>query len=354
MKNLLVLLSFITVSLFSYSQYSVFTVFSDEGELFTVYVDGKKINDKPESRVSDIEYRNEMSNIKVILKDDKSTTIKKNIMLKDVDDNYQKFVFVIKSKKGKYKLKVNSFSAFVPTEEEVVEENVVYEETYTPDVESSNNTESVNLNVNIQADEPVPITTQGANISMNVSAPSRNTSTSETASFSMNINAGEGNDGSNANFSMTVSGNDENATINMSSNAGVSTTTTSSSSSSYSSGTSVHADEQIETNNNYSSSTGCSYPVSGSEFTEIKESINSNSFEDTKLSVAKENAENKCFSSQQVHDIMKLFSFEKNRLSFAKYAYNYVYDKDNYYKTYKAFDFESSINELKESINQNL
>ena len=45
---------------------------------------------------------------------------------------------------------------------------------------------------------------------------------------------------------------------------------------------------------------------------------------------------------------MKLFSHESTRLEFAVFAYDYAYDKDNYYKVYKAFEFEMSIDELKE------
>jgi hypothetical protein len=49
---------------------------------------------------------------------------------------------------------------------------------------------------------------------------------------------------------------------------------------------------------------------------------------------------------------MKLFSFEATKLEFAKYAYNKVSDKENYYLVNDAFQFESSIEELNENIKE--
>jgi hypothetical protein len=43
---------------------------------------------------------------------------------------------------------------------------------------------------------------------------------------------------------------------------------------------------------------------------------------------------------------MLLFDFESTRLTFAKFAYKYTFDKGNYYKVNDAFQFESSIEEL--------
>ena len=47
-----------------------------------------------------------------------------------------------------------------------------------------------------------------------------------------------------------------------------------------------------------------------------------------------------------------LFSFEDSKLDFAKYCYGYTYDLGNYYMVNDAFDFESTIEELNNYINQ--
>jgi len=90
--------------------------------------------------------------------------------------------------------------------------------------------------------------------------------------------------------------------------------------------------------------------VTDAEFESIKKSISSKSFEDSKLTTAKQISDSRCLKSSQVRDIMKLFSFESTRLEFAKYAYKKVADKENYYLVNDAFQFETSIEELNESI----
>jgi hypothetical protein len=81
-------------------------------------------------------------------------------------------------------------------------------------------------------------------------------------------------------------------------------------------------------------------------FESARGSIQSKSFEDSKLTLAKQIAKNNCLSAAQVRSIMELFSFEDNKLDFAKYAYGYCYEPNNYFQVNDAFDFEMSIEEL--------
>jgi hypothetical protein len=81
-------------------------------------------------------------------------------------------------------------------------------------------------------------------------------------------------------------------------------------------------------------------------FESARSSIQSKSFEDSKLTLAKQIAKNNCLSAAQVKSIMQLFSFEETRLDFAKYAYGFCYEPNNYYQVNDAFDFETSIEDL--------
>ena len=90
----------------------------------------------------------------------------------------------------------------------------------------------------------------------------------------------------------------------------------------------------------------CNYPMDNADFQSSLESINSKSFEDTKLQIAKQVAKSNCLKSDQVKLILQAFTFEDSRLDFAKYAYQFTFDKGNYYKVNDAFQFESSIDEL--------
>jgi hypothetical protein len=69
------------------------------------------------------------------------------------------------------------------------------------------------------------------------------------------------------------------------------------------------------------------------------------------MNVAKTFLKNKCVSVSQIKDIMALFSFEGDKLEFAKAAYDRCSDKENYYQVSDAFSFSSSNDELTDFIN---
>ncbi|MFL5752619.1 MAG: DUF4476 domain-containing protein [Bacteroidia bacterium] len=94
----------------------------------------------------------------------------------------------------------------------------------------------------------------------------------------------------------------------------------------------------------------CTGPMPDQDFTDAKRSISDKSFEDTKLTLAKQIAESNCLSAEQVKEIMGLFSFEQSKLELAKYCYRNCYDKKNYYKINDAFTFEASTTELNEYV----
>ena len=96
----------------------------------------------------------------------------------------------------------------------------------------------------------------------------------------------------------------------------------------------------------YNGPIGCAMPMRQNDFAAAKKSISSKSFEESKLTIAKQVFNNNCLTSAQVKEIMLLFSFEESRLDFAKYAYGYTYDPGNYFKVNDAFTFESSIDDL--------
>jgi hypothetical protein len=102
----------------------------------------------------------------------------------------------------------------------------------------------------------------------------------------------------------------------------------------------------------YTGEVGCPYPMSDSDFQDLKKTISSKSLEDSKLSIAKQVTSANCLFSSEVKEIMHLFSFEATRLEFAKFAYRYTFDVGNYYKVNEAFQFESSISELNKYIEE--
>jgi hypothetical protein len=162
--------------------------------------------------------------------------------------------------------------------------------------------------------------------------------------------------------SVGISVNDNNAPVNINMNvSGVSSSsssTTTSTTSTIITSTAAPAPAPVPVEKppvyempGYRGPIGCPWPMSPEEFSQVKNSIDSKSFEDSKLIIAKQVIDANCLLCSQVKEIMLLFSFEDTRLELAKYAYGYTYDIGNYYRLNDAFTFESSIEELNEYIN---
>jgi hypothetical protein len=90
--------------------------------------------------------------------------------------------------------------------------------------------------------------------------------------------------------------------------------------------------------------------MTDNQFNELKNSVSSKPFEETKLSVAKEAIAANGTKTSQVIELMELMSFEGSKLTLAKYAYSYTVDKNEYYLVNDAFTFSSSIDDLSQYI----
>lgn len=100
----------------------------------------------------------------------------------------------------------------------------------------------------------------------------------------------------------------------------------------------------------YNGPFGCDWPTDDAGFTQMKKSISGKTFDDAKMTVAKQATRNKCLTASQVKEVMAIFTFEEDKLEYAKFAYDYTYDQGNYYMVNDVFDFEFTIDELNEYI----
>jgi len=94
--------------------------------------------------------------------------------------------------------------------------------------------------------------------------------------------------------------------------------------------------------------------MSNSSFQQFKQVICNESFDNTKLAVAKQGISANYLTAAQAREIVKLLTFESTRLELAKYAYQYTTDKKNYFLLNDAFTFSSSRQELARYIQANL
>ena len=87
-------------------------------------------------------------------------------------------------------------------------------------------------------------------------------------------------------------------------------------------------------------------------FQQFKAVLAREQYEESRLSMAKQAMASNTFSSAQVQELVRLFSFEKNKLDLAKYAYTYTVDKNNYYLVSDALDYSTSKAELARYLQQ--
>lgn len=323
-------LIFTTVFLFSvlaiFGQKSNLVVFSENGEKFTLSLNGAEQNTEPSKYIKLTDLAPGYYKLNIIFNDVTIGEINKGISL----NSGMETTTMIKQKSGNvYTLRYQGENS-IPSQNQSIRNNQAYSEqtvqgTSEPVVSTSTIvTESTTITTSSTGHgQPVG---ENINMSMNVG--------DESASLSINVNA---------NVSEGSSG-----TVVSTYSSTTTTSSTTSSSSDWQSGESSYS----ETNQlpGYNGKTGCNYPMTDGDFNEAKQSIASKTFEDSKLLIAKQITKANCLLASQVKQIMKLFEYEDSKLDFAKYAYKYTYDQNNYYKVNGAFEYELTIEELDEYI----
>ena len=96
----------------------------------------------------------------------------------------------------------------------------------------------------------------------------------------------------------------------------------------------------------YNGEIGCEVPVNSSRFASMLATIKKQDFASSKKRVAKQIISSNCILTDNLVQILNLFDFESSKLEIAKFAFDYTYDIENYYKVNNVFDFESSKEKL--------
>ena len=92
--------------------------------------------------------------------------------------------------------------------------------------------------------------------------------------------------------------------------------------------------------------------MNNAEFNEAKNAIANNHFDSSRMLMAKQIVAANPMSAIQIAQIMELFAFDSSKLEFAKYAFAYCVDTQNYYKAVNVLSFSSSKDELNRYIMQ--
>lgn len=318
MKKLFLILIVLGFVKTSSAQLSNLIVFSEGGERFSVVLNGILQNATPETNINITALNAPNYTVKVLFEDKAIGELQKQIFL---NQGFETTYAIKKDNKGAYVIRWRSEVPLAQAPPRSPQQATIVYTTVAPVPVPTSVTYSTTTTTTNQNGNP-----ENVNVGFNIGGVGMN----------FNVNVNDGNMNNNAQTTTTYS-----------------TTTTTSTSGA---GTTVYVDQtpqpvQVVYLPGYSGAVGCPIPMSPQAFASAKQSIASKTFEDSKLTLAKQIMNTNCLLSSQVKEIMLLFTFEDTRLQLAKYAYGYTYDIGNYYQLNDAFTFESSIDELNAYIN---
>lgn len=278
------------------SQIAEAVVFSEFGEKFTAYLNGEVQNDEPTNNVRLTNLTSEFYQLRVDFEDPTLADFSSNNFA--VKPGMQCTYMIKLNRKGKYVCRYQSESPLSMTAAKEPEQKVIVPVTSEPPAPQTTQEQVV-----MTTQTETVVTPNSEQISMDVKVPGID------VSFKVNTNE-------------TVVTEE------------IHTITTSSSSASQ-----TVAKEVVEDD-------GCPNKLNSLELEQLEQSIESKSFADTKMTIAKQALKDRCLKAAQVKSIMMHFDFEDDKLELAKFCYDYTIDTNNYYQVNDAFTFEMTIDEL--------
>jgi hypothetical protein len=105
--------------------------------------------------------------------------------------------------------------------------------------------------------------------------------------------------------------------------------------------------------NNGSLNAGPQGIMSYKEFEALKARIRQNTFDKKRVETAKTLTKQSVLTSNQIVEIVQLITSDNNRLDFAKFAYDYVSDRENYEIVVETMAFDASKKELQRYLDAN-
>lgn len=333
--------AFISISIAQWNPTANLTVFSDDGSAFYLILNGEKYNETPQTNIRVEELPNPYYSCKIIFAESTKATISKNIQLTDANGIPQDVTYIIKAQTpSKYVLR---YYSAIPAEQNMMRPTTASVYRFgAPNVMVAGPGYAPQTTV-IQTAPPMPATQTTQQVT---------TTTTQTVPGNVGVNVNQG--GINVN----MGGLGLNMNVNLPVDGATTTTTTTTTTvndgytqqTQYNSNTTYQQPQQNHHQHNNYNGGGCMYAMNPQDFSAAQSTISGISFSDTQLSTAKSIASSNCLSTDQIGTLMSLFSFEETKLDFAKYAYDYCVDRNNYFKIVNKFTFDASKTELNQYI----
>lgn len=347
MKKLFTLITLTLTTVAIHAQTANAVVFSEDGDKFTLILNGEQKNTSPQVNVK----VNGLTSTYYTAKVDFENTAIADITSKNfaVEMGQEATYVIKKNKKGEYVMRFHSYAPIGSTASTPNSDSGINPETrriaQVDDAHSTSEPQSGDVKVTQQVNTP------GGNVNTDLVITETTTTTTK----------GKPANGENINVGMNVGGVNMGVNINVNdsgfeqnSNSTVTTTTTTRTTTS---GTAPKVEPQrqplpkedvVVVSN--SPANPCGMKMANDAFATAKKSIADKGFDDTRLTIAKQVTNANCLSVAQIKEVMGVFSFEETKLEYAKYAYDRCANRNEYYLINDAFKFTSTIDELNEYI----
>ena len=318
-------------------------VFSEAGENFTVFLNGEKKNNSPQPNVKIQGLTSEFYQARIDFEDP---------MLKDfAEGNFavqlgSEVTYIVKkNKKGEYVLRYYGQADGTVGGEVTQSHSEVKSFAEVDDTEQHSEDVQINQTISIQ-EQPAAKTTVSQTTTTTTKAQPAASSPSTGGNLSMGIDV----EGINMGISINASDLDMAMDVEETHQTTVTTTTTTTTTQQEPAPAPKPAPRPAAKPAPVPAPAQpvgrCASSMAPASFSKAKENISSNSFEDSKMTVAKQVTKANCMTAAQIVEVMGLFSFEDSKLQYAKYAYDFCYNQGDYYEVNSAFTFESSIEDL--------
>jgi len=324
-------------------------VFSEAGENFTVFLNGEKKNNSPTSNVKIQGLTSEFYQARIDFEDP---------MLKDfAEGNFavqlgSEFTYIVKkNKKGEYVLRYYGQTDGISADEAPRGNDEVKSFAEVDDTEHSSEDVQINHTISVQ-EQPVAKTTVTQTTTTTTKAQPAKPAAATGGNVSMGINVDGVNMGISINATEMGGSMDLNMDVEETHQTTVTTTTTTTTSQQEPAPkpaprpVAKPAAAPAPAPAPAQPAGRCASSMAPASFSKAKDNISSNSFEDSKMTVAKQVTKANCMTASQIAEVMGLFSFEDSKLQFAKYAYDFCFNQGDYYEVNASFTFESSIEDL--------
>ena len=277
-------------------QFGHLTIFSEDGDRFTLVLNGEQINDTPQTNLRVEDLTQPYYNAKIIFEDaTKQSISKNNLMIADADGVFMDVTYKIKrDRNNASKMKMNFFSmidvdpGFLPP---------------------------ANVKV-IHYGQPAPPPVAMGTVT-------QTTTTTTTGGVNAGVNVGG--------IGVNISIQDPDLQVTH-----TQTTTT----------TSSH--QETHGGPSHGPNRGCrnQYAMSPGNFSSALATVRNQKFDDTRLKTAKQIVSSNCLNANQIAEICRVFAFEDSKLDFAKAAFTSCTEPNNYFKVNDVFEFSTSVDEL--------